>query len=338
VTSRSGRLSRLFLASPALLVLLVAPYFGEGLSGATPPLDLVLPWNLAFMVALYGCGALVCREVAHRFGLGFAGLCLLGVAYGVWEEALVDRYWFYPRFWRDSGIGSYSVVWHTNVLIAVHLTAFHTAISICSSVLVVEWLVPRRRDRPWVCRPGLGVVAVALAATPLIYGEFDQRPPIPVLLAATGLAGLAVVAAFLVGRRVASRHATDGRRPRRGLGIIAFGCVLAHWVATYGIAHANLPWPLGVSIAVAPILIGVLLIRRMAATGPYGADGVRTVAGLLSFFVLLDVVVGLGGRYDLTVSGLATAYAIHRLRKRYLSPTDTVTPTRDGHDLTRGLG
>ena len=82
------------------------------------------------MIALYGCGALVCREVVHRFGLGVAGLVLLGVAYAVWEEALVDRYWFFPRFWAESGVGDYSVWWHTNVLLALHLSVFHAAISL----------------------------------------------------------------------------------------------------------------------------------------------------------------------------------------------------------------
>src|SRR3954451_15859522 len=85
---RLARRVRGRLTSPVGLILLLAPYFGEGLSGSTPPLELLLPWNLAFMAALYGCGALICRDVAHRAGLGFVGLVLLATAYAVWEEAL----------------------------------------------------------------------------------------------------------------------------------------------------------------------------------------------------------------------------------------------------------
>lgn len=44
---------------------------------ATPPVELVLPWNLALFVALYGCGALVCRELARRHGLGVVALGVL---------------------------------------------------------------------------------------------------------------------------------------------------------------------------------------------------------------------------------------------------------------------
>jgi hypothetical protein len=312
-----GRLRR-FVSHPALLILFLAPFFGEGLSGSTPPLDLLLPWNLAFMAALYGCGALVCREVSHRFGLGFRGLVLLGVAYGVWEEGLVDRYWFFPHFWESSGIGTYSVVWHTNVLLAVHLTVFHTAISICASVLVVERLAPSARDRPWVGRPALALAGLVLALTPVIYGEFDQHPPVPVLIA-TALLLLAVVAsAFLVGRTQAAAvpPPTDGAPERRGLGVLVFTCVLLHWMATYSVPGSALPWPAGVAIALLPVAAGLVLVPRLMVTGPYGSDGVRVVVGLLTFFVILDVTVGLLGRYDMVGGALATAYAARRLYTR----------------------
>ena len=322
MTIAKGKLGfvRRVLTSPVLLILLMAPLFGEGLSGSSPPLDLILPWNLAFMAALYGCGALVCREIAHRFGLGFSGLVLLGVAYAVWEEALVDRYWFFPDFWDDSGIGSYSVVWHTNVLIATHLTVFHTAISICASVLVVEWLIPRARSRPWVSRPGLVLAGLVLGLTPVIYGEFDQRPPVPVLVSAVVILVAVVAAAFLAGRRsVRSSRTKADRRPSRGLGWLAFACVLAHWVLTYSVAETGLAWPFGVALSLLPVVVGVLVIRRRAVTGPYGSDGVRVVVGLLWFFVLLDVFVGLLGRYDMVLSALFAAWVARRLYTRRAS-------------------
>lgn len=304
-----GRLRRA-ATSPALIILLVAPLFGEGLSGSSPPGDLLVPGTLAFMAALYGCGALVCREVAHRFGLGFTGLVLLGVAYAVWEEALVDRYWFLPRFWADSGIGPYSVVWHTNVLLAVHLTVFHTAVSICASVLVVEWLAPRARYRPWVGRPGLVLAGLVLAATPLGYGEWDQRPPAAVLVAAAVLLAAVVATAFLVGRGRRPDPAPssgDGSRPRRGLGVLTAACVSAHWVLTYTVAETGLGWPFGVALALLPVVAGTVAVRRLAATSPYGSDGVRVVVGLLSFFVLLDLLVALLGRYDMILSAIFAA-------------------------------
>ncbi|MCK9900770.1 hypothetical protein CC117_11930 [Parafrankia colletiae] len=80
---------------------------------------------------------MLCRELAQRWGLGLPGLALLGAAYGVYEEALVDRFWFDPEYAHDTGIGGYAEVWHTNLLIATQLTVFHSAVSVCSSVLIV---------------------------------------------------------------------------------------------------------------------------------------------------------------------------------------------------------
>ncbi|HSV64893.1 MAG TPA: hypothetical protein VLJ59_03155, partial [Mycobacteriales bacterium] len=121
------------MRSPAFAILLVAPFLGEALSASTPPLDLILPWNLALLAALYGSGALICRELARRYRLGRPGLCLLGAAYAVYEEALIVRSWFDARYHDRVGVGSCSWVWHTNLLVASYLTAFHIVVSICSS-------------------------------------------------------------------------------------------------------------------------------------------------------------------------------------------------------------
>lgn len=315
------------LRTPIVAILLLAPFLGETLSTATPPLDLVLPWNLALMAALYGCGALLCREVARRFGFDLLGLCLLGAAYAVFEEALVDRYWFYPKYWEDSGIGSYSEVWHTNLMLATHLTAFHVAVSICSSILLVERLFPGYRNRAWAGRWSLALAAlVLLIFVPFMYGELSRGPDAPVLVAAGALCVVLVGCAFLV-PRAPDRSPLSERSPRRGLGLVAFACTAAHFVLVYVLPSTALPWPLGVVVALAPIAVGVLLVRHLATNGPYGPDGLRVVTGILAFFVLLDFFVGLGGRYDLSLGAIATAIALwwlHRRERHAISPTDSV--------------
>lgn len=303
--------------SPAIAILLLAPFFGEALSGSTPPLDLVQPWNLAFTAALYGAGALVCREVARRYGLGLGGLCLLGAAYGVYEEGIADRYWYYPTFWDDTGVGTYSVVWDTNLLLAVHLTVFHAAISISASVLVVERLFPDHRERPWVGRRGLTLAALSLfVVVPFLYGEVAPWPSTWLIAASATLCVVLIVAAFLVPRRLRRPSAPQPRSPGRRVGLIAFAATTAHFLSVYLLPSTGLPWPVSIAITLVPIALGAVVIRRRATGGPYGYDALRVIAGMVAFFVVLDALVGLAGRYDMTVGAIATALALRWFLRR----------------------
>jgi hypothetical protein len=311
---------------PVLALLLVAPYLGEVLSTATSPLELLLPWTLGLFVALYGGGALLCREIAHRWGLGLPGLALLGAAYGVYEEAMVDRFWFDPRYAHDTGVGDYAQVWHTNLLLAAHLTAFHAAVSVCSSVLVVPWLFWDDRDRAWVRPRGLVVAGIAMLLALFLTYEGYVRPPLGPVLVAFGVGVLFVVTGLLSRRPLRRAHASS-RRPRpRLLGVVAFVCTGTHFVLVYAVPSTGLPWPAGLAVALTPLVAGVLAVRRWATTGPLGRDGLWVVTGMLGFFVVLDALVGLGGRYDLTVSAVFTALVLARLHRRVPAPALPTPP------------
>ncbi len=232
----------------------------------------------------------------------------------MYEEALITGFWFESRYQDEVGIGSYSRIWNTNVLVATHLTAYHVMVSMCSSILLVEWLFPSYRGRPWAGRRGLAFAAVALlVVVPLGYG--DSLP---------GPAGQSVAAAILVLLGLAAltrRRGPAAPRPRRlrprFVGSVAFAGTGAQFLLTYAVPSSGLPWPVGTVIALAPIAVAVLLIGPMTATGDaYGPVGRRIVIGVLSFFVLLDAVVGLGGRYDLTVGAVVTGLVLRRLSRR----------------------
>ncbi len=78
-----------------LALLVLAPWVGEYLLGNVPIQRLPL---LPFLVPLYGCGALLVREVARRTGRGWPTIFLLATAYGVIEAGLVDQSLFNATF------------------------------------------------------------------------------------------------------------------------------------------------------------------------------------------------------------------------------------------------
>jgi hypothetical protein len=87
-------------------------------------------------------------------------------------------------------------------------------------------------------------------------------------------------------------------------------------VLVYSLPATAIPWPFGMVIALAPIGAGALLVHRRATGGVGGRDELRVLNGILAFFVLLDALVGLGGRYDLPAGAIATALALRRLNKQ----------------------
>lgn len=83
------------------------------------------------------------------------------------------------------------------------------------------------------------------------------------------------------------------RSQPRLAGWVAFVATGAHFVLVYALPTTGVPWPAGIVIAPAPIAAGALAIRRLRPP-----DELPVVTGILGFFVLLDALIGLGGRYD----------------------------------------
>jgi hypothetical protein len=151
--------------SPALALWLIAPVFGEMVSGSTPLNEYINPLNILLQGMLYGSGALLIREMLLRWGKSWRGLLWLGAAYGIFEEGLMVRSFFDPN-WPDLGIlGVYGRVAGVNWVWTEHLIIFHMLISVAASIVFVEILYPDRRAERWIGPRGLAWNIIALAAT-----------------------------------------------------------------------------------------------------------------------------------------------------------------------------
>jgi len=47
----------------------------------------------------------------------------------------------------------------------------------------------------------------------------------------------------------------------------------------------------------------------MSVGGAYDPDALRVITGILAFFIVLDLAVGLAGQYDLIVGAIVLTYA-----------------------------
>lgn len=150
---------------PALALWLIAPVFGELVSGSTPLNEYLSPFSILMLGMLYGSGAVLIREMLIRWGKGWRSLLFLGMAYGVYEEGLMVRSFFDPE-WMDLGaLGLYGRAAGVNWVWTEHLTIYHAVISIAASVIFVEVLYPDRRAESWIGARGLTWNMIAFAAT-----------------------------------------------------------------------------------------------------------------------------------------------------------------------------
>ncbi|MFT4084699.1 MAG: hypothetical protein QM638_19140 [Nocardioides sp.] len=304
------------LRHPAVVTLFLAPALGEWLSGASPPLNMVWPPAFVLVVSLYGCGVLLCREIAWRAGLGLRGLCLLGAAYAVVEEALVDRFWFDVRLAGDGGIGHYSEVWHTSVLLAVNLTVFHIVVSVVSTIVLTELMFPGFRDRPWLEGRAWGIVAGSFVLLPSIaYGHYSLDYLPQRVVAALLVVALALVAIRLHGHPSLWASAAVPGPARRGVAAVSFLAAAAN-LLLMGLSDTGTPWPIAVVAVLAPVLLAHLLLRRRVSGPVFGRDGFRVVAGVLGFYCLFAFGVGLAGRFDLCLGAVAVGVLLWRIRRR----------------------
>ena len=261
---------------PALALFFVAPLVAEFLLGNLPVK--LLP-ALVVLAPLYGGGALLIREVARRTGRGWPSILLLGMAYGLIEEAFTTQSLFNPNYLKLNlgllapayipalGIGAWWTLWMLMV---------HGIWSISTPIALIEACVPDRARTPWLGRVGLGVVAIvfllgALASTLIGYRQ-DRYLAATAQFAGAAIAiVLLVVLAFKV--PVMRRYAANRLAPSPSiLGLIALAFASAAMLVPmrwgWGAVAALLALDVGMLVVVAAWMrMGAMTLAHQLALG-----------------------------------------------------------------------
>lgn len=294
--------------SPGIALLLIAPIVGELLSGHQTLFDFINPLQFILSALPYGFGAIICRELKVRWGKGWFCLVLLGIVFGIYEEAIVARSFWDPNWSELGALRDYSywkgVVW----VYAELLVHFHLTISIISSVVLVEILYFDRRHQPWVSRWGFGacLVGLALWMPPLIVLNPFMPPLVGYILSWMTMIGLTYAAWRLPARIFRPRPGTT-MRPL-GYGIVAAVNTTLVFVSVFVLPEMGLPWmpPWPVLFVFLAVLDALTfwMIMRWSGNGTRWDDRhkLAMVIGLLSFFIFFD---GLKDIFEQPFSGLS---------------------------------
>ncbi len=317
--------------SPALVLFVLSPAIGELLSGSSPPAEFFNPAAFLLLAVLYGGGAIMIRELVHRWDKGWPSLLTLGAAYGIAEEGLMVKSFFDPN-WQDLDLlGVYGRWAGVNWVWALHLTLYHAVISIAIPILLVNLLYPERRGAAWISRrtfkwlAGLWVAEIAfgfLFLTP-------YRPPVvPYLLALLATVGLIGLARRLPG----SRSAPETRCARPfWYGLTGFLATTGEFLLAWGTPHTGIPPSVTMLLmAGLAVLASWVVLKRLGAGVVHsGRHQLALATGALSFFILLAPLQELDpARTDnttgMTLVGLATLALVVRMARR-VRDTEPIT-------------
>ena len=207
------------ILTPATVLFFLSTAIAELLSGSAPPAEFFNPAGFLIIVALYGTGAVLIRELVHRWRKGWPSLLALGAAYSILEEGLMVKSFFSP-YWEDLGVlGTYGRWAGVNWVWSVELTIYHALVSIAIPILLVELIFPTRRHEAWIGRLGFSTcTSLLIADTVFGFLAFPYRPPWALVLLS-----VAVMAALIALARVCSppppfRRDSAGLRTPSGSG------------------------------------------------------------------------------------------------------------------------
>lgn len=219
-----GRRARGAVPAPVLLVL--SPFVAEVLLGDVALTS--LPVLLAF-IPLYGCGALLIRELTRRAGRGWPTMFMLAAAYGVVEEGLLDQSLFNPNYADQHllaaghiGFLGLGLKW------TIHVLTLHVVWSIATPIALVESAWAERGRGPWLSRKG-SVVTVAAFAVGSVATAISTmsgtsfRPSATQVTAAVVAAVVLSVGGFALPR---PRACTGARRPAPASWMVGLGALV----------------------------------------------------------------------------------------------------------------
>lgn len=275
---------RLDLARGAqvLALLVLAPVCAEYLaaydSSTGDPVALLV--GLVVFVPLYGCPALLIREVGRRAGLGWPGLVLLATAFGLLQAGAVDESLFSPDYraiggWTEEYRATLVAPLGISAAYALNFVGGHVVFSICAPIALVEAARPASATRPWLGRAGLALVVLGyLAASALVLVDSrstEGRQASTVQLAVT--AGLVVLL-------VAAAYGWRRRRPRSAAARPAVGVRRVFGVALLlAVVHALAPssW-LGVLLGVLALGAAAVVLAHASRADGWGVAQVAAAA------------------------------------------------------------
>jgi len=223
-------------AGPAFALALLAPVIAEVLSGAT---------RISFIFALipeimvWGCGALIIREVVRRRHLPWTSMLLMGLGLSIAEEFVIQQTSLAPLPWLSGHI--YGRALGVNWLYFLFMLGYESVWVVLVPVHLTEMIFWQRREKPWLRTRGLIISSAVFIlgsfmawfawvkrARPMVFHVPPYNPPL--LTVMLGVAAIVVLVTIALRLRESSvGSATKSPNPWV-VGLVTLACGLSWYV------------------------------------------------------------------------------------------------------------
>ncbi|GAA1677366.1 hypothetical protein GCM10009765_28340 [Fodinicola feengrottensis] len=262
-----------------MLLLVLSPLVAEFLLGDFPITKVAF---LLFVLPMYGCGAILIREIVRRTGRGWPTMLVLALAYAVLEEGITTMSLFNPNYAGDHLLAyglipavGMSPVW------TIYVLSLHVVWSIGTPIAMVEAVAGTRRTTPWLGKIGFSVVAaffvvgVAVTTASSLY-QYPFVASLPQLAGVVVVLVALILLAIFLPRLAGPRTVLAGSAPSPWLvGVVGTLAALAfQLVERY--AQALLPaW--GLTLVFVVLWVGFLVLVAFWSAKP-GWNGRHVLA------------------------------------------------------------
>jgi len=275
-------------------LLLLSPFIGEVLSGATR-----LSFLFAYLseIMVWGCGALLIREVVRRWQGTWTTMLPLAMALSVAEEFVIQQTSLAPMPWLGS-TPAYGRIWGVNWIYLLFMLAFESVCITLVPVQIVELIYPEHRTEPWLRTRGIAITSVVFAAGSFVawflwvkiarmqvFHMPDYKPPMITMMLGTLAIGILAAISYRLRGPAKVGAAPYHRAPSPWLVLPVTLLLGFPWYILMVLLFAPLRPALWIPIAAALVwaVITILLLRYWAAASGWG----ELHEWALSFGVLL---------------------------------------------------
>jgi len=291
------------------ILALMSPAIAEMLSGSSPPLEFFNPIGFLLLLGLYGGGVLIVRELSVIWNIGWAGIVVMGIAYGILEEGVAVKSFFDPGWMDLGGLGEYGRYLGTNWVWAVWLTIYHASVSITLPIIILTMLYPHLRNERLLTRTRFKAVLMILLADVLVC-TLLLNPYVPFV----PMYALSVIAVFAF--TLYAKQLPRGFMMPKGdlptwspmrFAALGFLVLLLNFFLAGFFVETGVPPVIPIALMLLACLYVALMIARHLGVRENGVHKAHFVAGMLSFFVMLGVILEFNGILGMSVVAVLTA-------------------------------